>query len=88
MACLWCGADFEPRATGGKPQRFCQPVCRRAFDAACRLYAASEVEAGRLPVSSLRLALEQRARCLGRDMGSEDNRTSAEARAVLRAVVS
>ena len=62
-ACLWCTTGFEPRANGGSPQRFCSPQCRRAFDTACRKYAMTEVYAGRLPVSELRMALRQRARC-------------------------
>ncbi len=63
VLCLWCNAAFEPRASGGSPQRFCSALCRRAFDTACRKYAAAEVEAGRLQVSALRMALRQRARC-------------------------
>ncbi len=32
--CEQCQAPFEARArTGGKPQRFCSPACRRAFHA-------------------------------------------------------
>ncbi len=69
FACLWCGAGFRPRATGGSAQRFCSAPCRRAFDTACRIYAATEVNAGRLPVSTLRIALDQRARCVERDLG-------------------
>ncbi len=57
-ACLWCNAAFEPR---GKQQRFCQPTCRRAFDTACRKVGAAEIEAGRLQVSELRMALQQGA---------------------------
>lgn len=69
IACLWCGTGFRPRATGGSPQRFCAAPCRRAFDMACRIYAAMEIDAGRLSVSTLRMALEQRARCLERGLG-------------------
>ncbi len=61
--CLWCSAAFEPRTSGGSPQRFCSAPCRRIFDIACRKYAMTEVYAGRLPVSELRVALRQRARC-------------------------
>ena len=71
MDCLWCGTEFEPRSNGGKPQRFCSAPCRREFEAACRAYAAAEVEAGRLSVSALRTALKQRARCVQRDPASE-----------------
>ena len=55
--CLWCETGFEPRA---KQQRFCQSACRRAFDTACRKVGAAEIEAGRLQVSELRMALQQR----------------------------
>ncbi len=57
--CLWCETGFEPRA---KQQRFCQSACRRAFDTACRKVGAAEIEAGRLQVSELRMALQHRAR--------------------------
>ncbi len=57
--CLWCETGFEPR---GKQQRFCQPTCRRAFDTACRMVGAAEIEAGRLQVSEIRMAPQQRAR--------------------------
>ncbi len=66
MECRWCGAAFELRASGGSRQRFCSSRCRRAFDSACRIYAAREVDAGRLRVSDLRTALQQRARCAQR----------------------
>ena len=66
-ACPWCSATFEPRTTGGSPQRFCTAPCRRAFDTACRVYAATEIHTGRLPVSALKMALGQCARWLERD---------------------
>ncbi len=61
--CRWCETEFQPRNTGGSMQKFCSVLCRRAFDVACRQYASGEVDAGRLRVSVLRLALGQRARC-------------------------
>ena len=88
MDCLWCGTEFEPRSNGGKPQRFCSTPCRRAFDTACRVYAAAEVEAGRLPVSALREALEQRARSLRRDSAQKRGKapeTGVRAGGTLRA---
>ncbi len=63
MTCLWCEAGFEVRATGGRPQRFCSPDCRRDFFAACRAWAAREFEAGRVSVKDLKGASTQRARC-------------------------
>jgi hypothetical protein len=32
--CAWCGEVFEVRSDGGRAQRFCSIVCRRALDAA------------------------------------------------------
>ncbi len=68
--CTWCGTAYEPRRNGGKPQRFCSASCRRAFNTGCRVYAAAEVDAGRVSVSALKIALEQRARWLQRDLAS------------------
>ena len=34
MNCLWCEAEFAPRRTGGKAQRFCSSECRTAFHSA------------------------------------------------------
>ncbi len=69
--CAWCGTEFEPRGNGGKPQRFCSAPCRRAFDSACRIWAAQEYEAERVSIFTLRTALEQRARSLRRDPASK-----------------
>ena len=51
--CLWCGQPFEPRE-GGKPQRFCQPTHRRAFDKAARAYVVWAIKTGRLSRTELR----------------------------------
>ncbi len=61
-ACLWCSAGFEPRASGGKPQRFCSKDCRVDFHAAARSWAEQAVMSGLVPVSAFRMAREQRAR--------------------------
>ena len=29
--CARCGDTFEPRETGGRPQRICEPACRVAY---------------------------------------------------------
>lgn len=55
--CPWCGRDFSPRTTGGKPQRFCSPRCRRAMDAGLRAWATEELAAGRVTVAGLAKAL-------------------------------
>ncbi len=64
--CLWCETGFEPRASGTQ-HRFCHSACRRAFDTACRKVGAAEIEAGRLQVSELRIAL---ARGVGPEMAT------------------
>ncbi len=84
-ACTWCGSLFEARATGGKAQRFCSPRCRRQYEAACRAYAEREHREGRVPTDALRMALQQRARSLGRDLGSEGSRHRPGTRAPQRA---
>ena len=63
VSCLRCGHGFTPRATGGRRQKFCSPICRTDFFGACRDWAASEVEAGRLLVSTIRAGRKERARC-------------------------
>ena len=69
--CTWCRTEFEPRHNGGSTQRFCAAPCRRAFDSACRIWAAHEYEAERVSIFELRRCLEQRARSLGGDPGHE-----------------
>ena len=60
------GSKIQSRNSGGSFQRFCSSLCRGAFNTACRVYAASEVDAGRLQVSDLKMALGQRVRCIQR----------------------
>ena len=69
--CTWCGTAYEPRSNGGKPQRFCSAPCRRAFETACRIWAAAEYDAERVSIFTLRTALYQRARSLQRDLAPE-----------------
>ena len=52
--CGWCRKEFTPRRDGGKPQVFCRPACRRAFDAAGRRWVADVIAAGMLTVDALR----------------------------------
>ena len=60
--CLWCGAAFARRATGGTAQRFCSGRCRQAFHTAARRYVAREIDEGRLDIPALRKVQEQHAR--------------------------
>ena len=54
MNCLWCQSTFDPRATGGKPQRYCSTPCRRAFDAASRKWVSAAIENSTFTVAELR----------------------------------
>jgi len=51
--CLWCRRPFEPRRSGGKPQRFCVPAHRRAFETAARRFLGRLIAAGELSVAAL-----------------------------------
>ncbi len=65
--CTWCGTAYEPRSNGGSAQRFCSAPCRRAFDSACRIWAAAEYDAERVSIFALRIAFYERARCVESD---------------------
>jgi hypothetical protein len=52
--CLWCGSGFQRRQDGGKLQRFCSKVCRSAFYAACRAWAAQAVFDGTINLDTIR----------------------------------
>ncbi len=69
--CTWCGTAYEPRCNGGSAQRFCSAPCRRAFDSACRIWAAAEYDAERVSIFALRTAFYERARCVESDPASE-----------------
>ncbi len=77
--CTWCGAEYEPRSNGGSAQRFCSAPCRRAFDTACRIWAAAEYEAERVSIFTLRTAFYERARCAQSDRASEGAQAAPEA---------
>ncbi len=62
MNCLWCEIEFEPRMSGGSPQRYCSKACRVDFHVAARSWAEQAVASGLLLVSALRMARQQRAR--------------------------
>ncbi len=86
--CTWCGAEYEPRSNGGSAQRFCSAPCRRAFDSACRIWAAAEYEAERVSIFTLGTALYQRARCVESDPAPERGKapeTGVRAGGTLRA---
>ena len=77
--CLWCDGPFTPRTTGGKRQRFCSEQCRRDFDSGLRAWAAHAVSFGLLPVSALKDALKQRARCVEARFGLDATHDTGQA---------
>ncbi len=54
MQCLWCGAEFQARSTGGSRQRFCQPRHRVAFHTLARRWAEAMVESGTVTTAEMR----------------------------------
>ncbi len=71
LPCTWCGTTYEPRSNGGSAQQFCSAPCRRAFDSACRIWAAAEYAAERVSIITLRSCLGQHTRCVQGDPASE-----------------
>lgn len=59
--CPWCNKRFEPRTTGGKPQRFCSRDCTRSFHDATRQFTIREMEAGRVSIEDLKRGTDERA---------------------------
>ncbi len=60
-ACLWCKQFFAPRMSGGKRQRFCQPLCRRAYETAARRYVDWAIAAGTVSIADLKASPATRA---------------------------
>ena len=54
VCCAWCDGAFQPRATGGRRQRFCGDRCRRALDRAGRRWIADALDGGMLTVADLK----------------------------------
>ena len=54
MNCLWCEAEFAPRKTGGKAQRFCSSECRTAFHNAGHRWLLKAIDDGLVPVAAIR----------------------------------
>jgi hypothetical protein len=57
LSCSWCDRPFRARGSGGRPQRFCRPSCRRAFHAAARAWALDELAAGQVTVGDFKNGL-------------------------------
>jgi hypothetical protein len=52
--CSWCERPFGARQSGGHAQRFCCPLCRRAFHAAARTWVLGELAAGHIAISDIK----------------------------------
>ena len=55
--CLWCDRPFRARRSGGQPQRFCSPGCRRAFHAGARAWVLDAIAGGALTVVDIKSGL-------------------------------
>jgi hypothetical protein len=53
-SCCWCERLFHPRQSGGRPQKFCRPSCRRAFHTAGRTWVLDRITNGALTVADIR----------------------------------
>ena len=70
--CLWCGQPFEPRLSGGSPQRFHSAACRRAFDHACGAWVREAINVGLLTAAVIREWAQDSARAGSKgQVGSE-----------------
>ena len=51
--CKWCRNDYEPRDSGGSPQKFCSKQCKRLFEKTILKWAYDEHAKGRINLSEL-----------------------------------
>ena len=51
--CEWCQREYEPRNSGGSPQKFCTKKCKRLFEKSIRQWAYDERTKGKLNLSEL-----------------------------------
>ena len=51
--CEWCQREYEPRNSGGSPQKFCTKQCKRLFEKSIRQWAYDEHTKGKLNLSEL-----------------------------------
>lgn len=51
--CEWCHRDYEPRNTGGSPQKFCSRECKRLFEKSIRQWGYHQHAQGRLNLSKI-----------------------------------
>ena len=51
--CKWCRKEYEPRDSGGSPQKFCSKQCKRLFEKTILKWAYDEHAKGRINSSEL-----------------------------------
>ena len=51
--CKWCRNEYEPRDSGGSPQKFCSRECKRLFEKSIRQWAYDKHAKGSLNLSKL-----------------------------------
>ena len=51
--CEWCQRDYEPRNSGGSPQKFCTKQCKRLFEKSIRRWSYMQHAQGKLNLSEL-----------------------------------
>jgi len=51
--CEWCQKDFQPRQSGGSPQRFCSKICKRFFERSLLRWARQQHAQGTLKIAEL-----------------------------------
>ena len=51
--CQWCQNEFQPRESGGSPQKFCGRDCKRLFEKSIRQWASNKYSKGTLKIDEL-----------------------------------
>jgi len=51
--CKLCRNEYEPRDSGGSPQKFCSKQCKRLFEKTILKWAYNEHAKGRINISEL-----------------------------------
>ena len=51
--CKWCRKEYEPRDSGGSPQKFCSKQCKRLFEKTILKWAYDEHAKGRINLFEL-----------------------------------
>ena len=51
--CEWCQREYEPRNSGGSPQKFCTKQCKRLFEKSIRQWSYKQHAQCKLNLSEL-----------------------------------